>query len=170
MNRSLKSNSVSMKIAPMAGPGMPTRLRTSRLDREAGLFLRLVSPLAGQPISSEQVSKFRRSWHLLAATYGRRVPVASIVERRIDGPGGQITLRVYTPKGPAGLSRLYNRQPEVTALLSPMTATVPPLVLNSRPSGRRRCAPKDGRNSGEVQESDGPRMIKPSKYEKTVAA
>ena len=107
MNRSLKSNAVSMKIAPMAGPGMPTRLRASRLDREAGLFLRLVSPLAGQPISSEQVSKFRRSWHLLAATYGRRVPVASIVERRIDGPGGEIILRVYTPKGPTGLKPAF---------------------------------------------------------------
>ena len=170
MNRSLGSNAVSIRVAPIAGPGMPTTPRADRLDREAGLFLRVVSPLVGQPIRSEQVSTFRRSWRLLAVTLGRRVPVASIVERRIDGPGGQITLRVYTPKGPAGLSRLYNRQPEVTALLSPMTATVPPLVLNSRPSGRRRCAPKDGRNSGEVQESDGPRMIKPSKSEKTVAA
>ena len=91
----------------MAGPGMPTRLRASRLDREAGLFLRLVSPLAGQPISSEQVSKFRRSWHLLAATYGRRVPVASIVERRIDGPGGPIILRIYTPEGAAGLKPAF---------------------------------------------------------------
>jgi len=82
---------------------MPTTPRADRLDREAGLFLRVVSPLVGQPIRSEQVSTFRRSWRLLAVTLGRRVPVASIVERRIDGPGGQITLRVYTPKGPAGL-------------------------------------------------------------------
>ena len=87
----------------MASPGMPTTLRADRLDREAELFLRFASPLVGQPISHEKVSKFRRSWRLLAATYGRRVPVASIVERRIDGPGGQITLRVYTPEGPAGL-------------------------------------------------------------------
>jgi acetyl esterase len=103
MNNSLKSNAVSMKIAPMAGAGMPTRLRAGRLDREAGLFLRFISPFAGQPISSEQISKFRRSWRLLAATYGRRVPVASIVEHRIDGPGGPIIFRVYTPEGPAGL-------------------------------------------------------------------
>jgi acetyl esterase len=92
-----------MRIAPMAGPGMPTRLRASRLDREAGLFLRFVSQLAGQPISSEQVSRFRRSWRLLAATMGRRVPVASIFDHRIDGPGGQILLRIYTPEGPARL-------------------------------------------------------------------
>src|SRR5215469_4059717 len=106
MNRSVKSG-VSMRIAPMAGPGMPIRLRASRLDREAGLFLRFVSPLAGQPISSEQASKFRRSWHLLAKTYGRRVPVASIIERRIDGPGGPIILRVYTPEGTAGLKPAF---------------------------------------------------------------
>ena len=91
----------------MASPGMPTTLHADRLDREAGLFLRFVSPLVGQPISHEKVSKFRRSWRLLAATYGRRVPVASIVERRIDGPGGQITLRVYTPEGPAGLKPAF---------------------------------------------------------------
>jgi len=86
---------------------MPTTPRADRLDREAGLFLRVVSPLVGQPIRSEQVSTFRRSWRLLAVTLGRRVPVASIVERRIDGPGGQITLRVYTPKGPAGLKPAF---------------------------------------------------------------
>ena len=49
MNSSLGSNAVAMRIAPMASPGMPTTLRADRLDREAGLFLRFVSPLVGQP-------------------------------------------------------------------------------------------------------------------------
>jgi acetyl esterase len=104
----LMKNSSGSKVAnrqgePIAGPGMPATLRASRLDREAGLFLRAVSPLVGRPMSREQVSKFRRSWRLLAATLGRRVPVASIVERRIDSSGDVILLRIYTPKGPTGL-------------------------------------------------------------------
>jgi acetyl esterase len=35
------------------------------------------------------------------------VPVESIVERRIDGPGGQILLRIYTPEGPVGLKPAF---------------------------------------------------------------
>jgi acetyl esterase len=86
----------------VVGPGMPTTLRASQLDREAGLLLRFVAPLAAQPVNLEQVGAVRRSWRALAAAFGRRVPVASIVERRIDSPGGQVVLRVYTPEDTTG--------------------------------------------------------------------
>ncbi|MCC8961386.1 alpha/beta hydrolase [Bradyrhizobium sp. Pear76] len=89
------------------GPGMPATLRARQLDREASLLLRATSSLVGQPISHERVDKFRRSWRLLAVTYGRRVPVASIVEHKIDSPAGEIILRVYTPKGPTGLKPAF---------------------------------------------------------------
>jgi acetyl esterase len=82
---------------------MPRTLRAGQLDREARLFLRIVSPFVGGSIDREQVSRRRRAWSLIAATFGRRVPVASVVERRIDGPGGQILMRIYRPEGAAGL-------------------------------------------------------------------
>jgi acetyl esterase len=104
MNSSLGSTAANGRVV---GPGMPTTLRASQMDREAGLFLRFVSPLMGQSVSREQVGKYRASWRLLAAAFGRRVPVASIVERRIDGPGGQLVLRIYTPEGPTGLKPAF---------------------------------------------------------------
>ena len=89
------------------GLGLPATLRASALDREAALFLRVVSPFVGQAVTSAQVAKHRRSWSLVAKTFGRRVPMASVVERQIDGPGGEITLRIYTPEGPAGLKPAF---------------------------------------------------------------
>ena len=100
-------NTLTKGIVPMDSPGMPTELRASRLDREAGLFLRMVAPFMGEPISHDQVGRFRRSWRMLAVTLGRRVPVESVIERRIDGPGGKILLRIYTPEGPAGLKPAF---------------------------------------------------------------
>jgi len=107
MNRFFQVNTVIKGIAPIDSPGMPTLLRADRLDREAGLFLRLVAPFTGYPISHEPVGRSRRAWRLAAVTLGRRVPVESIVQRRIDGPGGQILLRIYTPQGPAGLKPAF---------------------------------------------------------------
>ena len=107
MNRFWQVNTVTKGIVPMGSPGMPTTLRAGQLDREAGLFLRLVAPFTGEPISHEQVGRSRRAWRLTAVTLGRRVPVESIVERGIDGPGGQILLRIYTPAGPAGLKPAF---------------------------------------------------------------
>ena len=107
MNRFLQVNTVTKGIVPIDSQGMPTTLRAGRLDREAGLFLRLVAPFTGKPISHEQVGRSRRAWRLAAVMLGRRVPVESIVERRIDGPGGQILLRIYTPKGTAGLKPAF---------------------------------------------------------------
>ena len=68
MNRFLQVNTVTKGIVPMDSPGMPTTLRAGRLDREAGLFLRLVAPFTGKPISHEQVGRSRRAWRLAAVT------------------------------------------------------------------------------------------------------
>jgi Esterase/lipase len=38
-------------------------------------------------------------WNLAATTFGRHIPIASVATRHIKGPGGDIELRIYTPKG-----------------------------------------------------------------------
>ena len=88
---------------PKEGPGMPISLRADRPDREAKLFLRILSPFVGKAVDRDELESSRHNWRLAAMTFGRRVPMASIVERRIEGPNGPIDLRIYTPEGARGL-------------------------------------------------------------------
>ncbi len=91
----------AVPTVPMDGPGMPASPRADRLDVEAKLFLRLLTPFVGEAVTREQLAAARRKWRLMAMTFGRRVPMASIVDRRIDTPNGPVDLRIYTPAGPS---------------------------------------------------------------------
>ncbi|MFP5473482.1 MAG: alpha/beta hydrolase [Gammaproteobacteria bacterium] len=101
MNGLVKTKMGSVLLGPVTGPGMPTTLRAPQPDREAAFFLRIASLFAGQSMSGLPVAKKRKVWSRAAITFGRQVPVASVVERRFMGPGGAITLRIYTPEGPS---------------------------------------------------------------------
>ena len=76
---------------------MPQTLRAPRPDLEARAFLRFVKLSARRPLESLSVPQLRLVWRLSALALGRRTAVASANEHVIDGPGGPITLRVFTP-------------------------------------------------------------------------
>lgn len=84
-------------------PGAPITLRAKALDREARLLLNLVGSFVGGPVGRDNVASARRMWNLAATTFGRQIPIASVETRHIRGPGGDIELRIYTPKGTDGL-------------------------------------------------------------------
>jgi len=44
----------------------------------------------------------RKQWRVLTLALGRRAPVASVTNLQIEGPGGPIELRVYSPGGVPG--------------------------------------------------------------------
>ncbi len=92
-----------------AGPLRADPLCTGRPDREADPFLRFATPffgpffgpfsgpLYGWPADALPLPALRRGWSLLATTLGHHPPVAAVKEQWIDGPEGEILLRVYTP-------------------------------------------------------------------------
>jgi acetyl esterase len=82
---------------------MPASLRAAQPDREAKLFLRILSPFVGKAVDRDELESSRHNWRLAAMTFGRRIPMASIVDQCIDGPNGPIDLRIYTPEGARGL-------------------------------------------------------------------
>jgi acetyl esterase len=71
------------------------------LDPQAQAFLDQIAAMGGQPLSSMPVPLARQSMEMLANMRGTEEQVASIADRRIPGPAGDIPVRVYTPAGPA---------------------------------------------------------------------
>lgn len=83
--------------------GSPVVIDGKTLDPEMQLVLRLLA-LDGPPIESLPVSKGRRSMRASARVSGGRQPIGSVSDRTIDGPGGDLTLRFYTPRGVTGIA------------------------------------------------------------------
>lgn len=88
-------------VPPRLGPdiGMPKALRSPRPDRATRAFLRmlnLVQPLIPQKLVPLKAQ--REIIRLSALAYGDRPDMAEVTERTIAGPGGQIALRIFTPK------------------------------------------------------------------------
>lgn len=78
---------------------MPQTLRASTLDREARAFLRIFNLAARlRPLDKYSLSQMRQSWRLTALALGRRLPVATVTELEIEGPGGPIALRIFIPR------------------------------------------------------------------------
>ena len=85
----------------LAGP--PVVIDGKTLDVEMQLMLRL-QRLEGPPPESLPVSQARRQIVASARLVGGRQPIGAVTERTIDGPGGPIGLRFYTPRGLTGES------------------------------------------------------------------
>jgi acetyl esterase len=92
---------VAAVTMPACAPiGMPRVLRAHTPDREARAFLRMINlSTALRPVESFSLPRLRRVWKLTALALGRRLPVASVTEQEIEGPGGAIALRIFKPAG-----------------------------------------------------------------------
>jgi acetyl esterase len=77
---------------------------TGRLDWRARLLLRSMEASGWPKVSESAVAKARRDLRLLLDTTSIWRPVARVQQARIEGPKGEIPLRIYTPilKDPAG--------------------------------------------------------------------
>lgn len=71
------------------------------LDPQARAFLDQISAMGGLPLSAMGVEGARQAMELLSTMRAAPAPVASAVDRRIPGPGGEIPVRIYTPNGTA---------------------------------------------------------------------
>jgi acetyl esterase len=71
------------------------------LDPQAQAVLDQLAAMGGQRLSSMSVTEARQAMELLSQMGGAEVPVASVLDRRLPGPAGDIPVRVYTPNGSA---------------------------------------------------------------------
>ncbi|MGJ9411615.1 alpha/beta hydrolase [Aeromicrobium sp. CF4.19] len=83
--------------------GRPVVVEGRTLDPEMQLML-WVMALDGPPAESMPISKGRRSVLSNAVVAGGNQPVGAVTDRSIDGPGGPLGLRFYTPRGLSGRS------------------------------------------------------------------
>ena len=78
--------------------GSPVVIDGKTLDVEMQ-FLRQLIRLEGPPVETLPVSKARKQVRSSARLGGGNQPIGAVTERTIDGPGGPIGLRFYTPRG-----------------------------------------------------------------------
>jgi acetyl esterase len=95
--RAVRKTSADLVTAGGLSIGMPQALRTNRPDREARAFLRWVNLYAWLPIEDRSVRAQRAIWRFTAQAMGRRPAVDSVITQFIDGPGGPIEMRVFSP-------------------------------------------------------------------------
>lgn len=84
--------------------GMPQRLRSSRPDLDARVFLRWYHMLPQPSYARYSMRQRRLAMRLLALALGQHPPVSSVRDVTIAGPGGPIPLRIYAGGAP-GASR-----------------------------------------------------------------
>jgi acetyl esterase len=78
--------------------GMPRVLRAHQPDREARAFLRLANlSMCLRRAEDYSLPKLRLGWRLAALALARNPPVGSVTEQMIDGPSGEIALRIFKP-------------------------------------------------------------------------
>lgn len=85
----------------IAGP--PVVIDGKTLDLEMQVMLRFQG-LEGPPVETLPASRARRQIVKSARLTGGRKPIGAVTERTLDGPGGPIGLRFYTPRGISGTS------------------------------------------------------------------
>lgn len=81
--------------------GDPVVVDGKTLDPEMQLLLRLLK-LEGPAIETLAMSKARTKFISGFQVVGGKQPIGAVTDRTIDGPGGPLTLRFYTPSGLAG--------------------------------------------------------------------
>lgn len=81
-----------------SGPGLPLTWRAPVPDRDARTFLRMLN-LATQlkPIEAYSLPDIRELWRLTALALGTRPSLARVRQFEIEGPGGELSLRIYSP-------------------------------------------------------------------------
>jgi len=69
------------------------------LDREVEAFLKQLAEAGGPALNELSPAEARQTALQMAALGGEAEPVASVVDRTIPGPAGEIPVRIYTPEG-----------------------------------------------------------------------
>ena len=83
--------------------GAPVVIDGRTLDPEIQLILRL-QRLEGPAAESVSITRGRRIIDSSSRLAGGRQPIGAVTDRTIDGPGGPLALRFYTPRGLSGRS------------------------------------------------------------------
>ncbi len=83
--------------------GKPVVVDGRTLEPEVQLLLKAMA-LEGPPIEAGPISRGRRLLREQAALIGGAQPIGAVTDRTIDGPGGPLGLRFYTPEGLSGRS------------------------------------------------------------------
>lgn len=78
--------------------GRPVEIDGAVLDAEMQFVLAL-ERLEGPPVEALPVERGRRAMLAGARVVAGRLPIGSTTDRDIDGPGGALRLRIYTPRG-----------------------------------------------------------------------
>ena len=81
--------------------GDPVVVDGKTLDPEMQLLIRLLK-LEGPAIETLAMSKARSKFISGFQIVGGRQPIGAVTDRNIDGPGGPLPLRFYTPSGLTG--------------------------------------------------------------------
>ncbi|KRC66036.1 hypothetical protein ASE12_15500 [Aeromicrobium sp. Root236] len=81
--------------------GSPVVIDGRTLDPEMQLILR-VQRIEGPAIETLPIRKGRAKAVADAKVVGGNLPIGAVTDRTIDGPGGPLTLRFYTPRGLTG--------------------------------------------------------------------
>jgi acetyl esterase len=81
--------------------GDPVVINGRTLDAEMQLLLRL-QRIEGPAVETLAISRGRRQVLSGARLVGGAPPIGAVTDRTIDGPGGPLTLRFYTPRGLTG--------------------------------------------------------------------
>lgn len=80
-----------------SGPAGPGELRAARPDPDVRRLLWQLNLWPARLSGPHVVEDGRRDWQLAIKAFGSRQPVRSVREHTIDGPGGPLRLRIYTP-------------------------------------------------------------------------
>lgn len=83
--------------------GRPVVVDGRTLEPEVQVLLKVMA-LEGPPIEAGPISRGRRLLREQAALVGGAQPIGAVTDRTIDGPGGPLGLRFYTPEGLSGRS------------------------------------------------------------------
>ncbi|MDR7085915.1 acetyl esterase [Aeromicrobium panaciterrae] len=81
--------------------GAPVVINGRTLDPEIQFLLKL-QRLEGPAVETLSISKGRRQVLTSAKLTGGNQPIGAVTDRSIDGPGGPLPLRFYTPRGLKG--------------------------------------------------------------------
>jgi len=81
--------------------GAPVVIDGKTLDPEMQLMLRL-QRVEGPAVETLPIRKGRAKVVSAAKVVGGNLPIGAVTDRTIDGPGGPLTLRFYTPRGLTG--------------------------------------------------------------------
>lgn len=83
--------------------GRPVQVDGRTLDPEMQLLLRVMG-LAGPAVETLSITKGRAKYTEAFQMLGGSQPIGAVTDRTIDGPGGPLGLRFYTPRGLSGRS------------------------------------------------------------------